>query len=218
MPNLSVFPNGGIDQFLKHYDALASDIPFLKRIRELQYKENKTPSENNELTNLISQYRDKLFLANDLNHLQDAIMNLQSFFLSSVDGYILNKQSEFNAYVNDKKNEIASEQTATIDTINATKTDAVNSISATKTTAENNIQSTKDAALISIEQKKENILNYMDSTTAGQIRNDIGIKNELATTDKSSLVAAINEVNAKEFIHIGTTPPSNTSLLWIDKN
>lgn len=60
------------------------------------------------------------------------------------------------------------------------------------------IDTTKDNALISIEQKKENIIDYMDNTTAGAIRNDIGIMGDLETTDKSSLVGAINEVNAKE--------------------
>jgi hypothetical protein len=57
-----------------------------------------------------------------------------------------------------------------------------------------NINTNKDNALNEIEQKKENIINYMDATTAGQIRNDLGVKGDLQTTDKSSLVNAINEV------------------------
>lgn len=64
-------------------------------------------------------------------------------------------------------------------------------------TATTNIQTTKDSALIAIEQKKENVITYMDSTTAGAIRNDMGVMGDLATTDKTSLVKAINEVGNK---------------------
>lgn len=54
------------------------------------------------------------------------------------------------------------------------------------------IQTTKDQALIDIEQKKQNVIDYMDSTTAGELRNDIGILGDLLTTDKTSLVNATN--------------------------
>lgn len=60
------------------------------------------------------------------------------------------------------------------------------------------INTTKDSVLASIEAKKNNVIEYMDGTTAGAIRNDIGIMGELDTSEKTSLVAAINEVNSKE--------------------
>ena len=217
MPNLSVFPSQ-IDTFIAHFDAIASDIPYLKRIEELRMKENKTPAEQTELTDLITAYRDKLFLAQDLNKLQDAIVNLETFFTANVEDHIQEKQKEFQTYIDNKTNEILSQQNTAINTINTTKADAVNKVNLTVTNAETSIQNTKDSALIAIEQKKENILTYMDSTTAGQIRNDIGVMGELTTNDKSSLVAAVNEVNAKNPIHIGTTPPSDTSVLWVDTN
>lgn len=58
------------------------------------------------------------------------------------------------------------------------------------------IQTAKDDALSAIEAKKENIITYMDSTTAGSIRNDLGIITDLTTIDKTSLVNAVNEINA----------------------
>lgn len=59
------------------------------------------------------------------------------------------------------------------------------------------INTTKDNALISIEQKKNNVIEYLSGTDAGSIRTSIGVLSELDTTDKSSLTAAINEVNQK---------------------
>jgi hypothetical protein len=56
------------------------------------------------------------------------------------------------------------------------------------------INTNKDSALIAIEQKKANIIDYMDGTTAGAIRNDIGDMQSLTTTAKTSLVGAINEL------------------------
>ena len=46
----------------------------------------------------------------------------------------------------------------------------------------------------------------MDGTTAGAIRNDVGVMTDLTTDDKSSLVNAINEVNSKE---VDLTPLEN---------
>ena len=60
--------------------------------------------------------------------------------------------------------------------------------------AVNTVNTTKDKALIAIEQKKNNIIEYLDSTTAGELRNDIGVMGDLLTTDKTSCVAAINEI------------------------
>jgi hypothetical protein len=79
-------------------------------------------------------------------------------------------------------------------------------VDSTLTTYQNNIQTTKDDALIAIEQKKENVIEYMDGTTAGALRNDLGVMGDLTTTDKTSLVNAINEVNAKD---VDLTPINN---------
>lgn len=67
------------------------------------------------------------------------------------------------------------------------------------------IQTNRDAALQAIDQKKNNVIEYIDGTTAGQLRNDIGVMGELSTTNKSSLVNAINEINSKAIGDASTT-------------
>ena len=58
------------------------------------------------------------------------------------------------------------------------------------------IDTRRDVALQAIDQKKNNLIEYLDGTTAGELRNDIGIMGDLTTTAKDSLVNAINEVNS----------------------
>ena len=53
------------------------------------------------------------------------------------------------------------------------------------------INTTKDNALVAIENKKDNIIAYMDETTAGAIRNDIGVMGD-STIEGRSLVDKTN--------------------------
>lgn len=109
----------------------------------------------------------------EINEMNNLMLILQSYFISAE---TWNKFCDCLVNVETKvKNEI--------DVVNDTTNMGVA-----------NINTNKDNALNEIEQKKENIINYMDATTAGQIRNDLGAKGDLQTTDKSSLVNAINEV------------------------
>lgn len=64
-------------------------------------------------------------------------------------------------------------------------------------TMKTEVDTAKDQALIAIEQKKNGVIDYLDGTEAGEMRNDIGVMADLTTIDKESLVRAINEVNAK---------------------
>ncbi|MFI2856774.1 pyocin knob domain-containing protein [Paenibacillus sp. JSM ZJ436] len=75
------------------------------------------------------------------------------------------------------------------------------------------IETGKDNALIAINQKMSNIIVYLDGTTAGQLRNDIGVMGDLATTNKTSLVQAVNEVNAK--VNNISIPDASTSVKGI---
>lgn len=56
----------------------------------------------------------------------------------------------------------------------------------------------KNNATKEIQDRKDEVIDYMDSTTAGAIRSDIGIVKELNTENKDSLVGAVNEVNEKQ--------------------
>lgn len=94
MANRSTFPTA-IDTFIQNQEISASDIPLLLRYQELTLKVSKSPSESDELSNLLTQLRSKLMTAEDYNHMKDAIKNVQTFFRDSTDGYIQTKQSEF---------------------------------------------------------------------------------------------------------------------------
>lgn len=67
------------------------------------------------------------------------------------------------------------------------------------------VDTAKDNALNAIEQKKNGVIDYLDGTEAGEMRNDIGVMADLTTVDKESLVRAINEVNAKSPADASTT-------------
>lgn len=157
----SNFPNS-VDSFIYRSNVQTSDQVDMARIEVLKGKASLTVEEQNELNVLMTKHRNKFFLAEDANALQQSVSNLQLFFKDKVDGQL----NQYNNEVDLKKNE----------------------------------------ALASIEKKKENIIEYMDGATAGQIRNDLGVMGELTTTDKTNLVNAINEVNAKE---VDLTPINN---------
>lgn len=158
----SNFPNS-IDSFLYRANVQVTDKADINRINELQKKPSLSVDEQNELNALMTKHRNKFFLAEDINALQQSVSNMQLFFKDNIDA----KLQDYN----------------------------------------NQITQNKDDALTAIEKKKENIIEYMDGATAGQIRNDMGVMGELTTTDKSSLVNAINEVNAKE---VDLTPIENS--------
>lgn len=69
---------------------------------------------------------------------------------------------------------------------------------------ENGIITLKNQALAAIQDKLATINTYLDSTTAGALRTDIGVMANLPTTDKSSLVNAIVELFnglAEPYVH-----------------
>lgn len=72
------------------------------------------------------------------------------------------------------------------------------------------IQGVKDSALAALENKKNNLDLYLDSTTAGALRVDLGVMSDLTTADKTSLVKAVNEVK-------GTTIGTLSNLKTVDK-
>lgn len=85
--NLSVFPEQ-IDTFQTHYDVGATDIVNVQRYQTLRVKDSLTSTESDEMNTLFSVLRDKLFLAEDFNKLQDSITNLETFFKYQTEEYI----------------------------------------------------------------------------------------------------------------------------------
>jgi hypothetical protein len=144
----SNFPNS-IDMFIQRANILGQDKADIVRINELTLKTSITTNEQYELDNLIAKHRDKLFLADDLNALQESLSNLQLFFKDRVD-------SKLDQNINE-------------------------------------IETVKDNALNALDTKKASLDLYLDSTTAGALRTDLGVMSDLTTFDKSSLVKALNE-------------------------
>lgn len=95
---LSNFPNT-IDTFQLHTNLSASDKTDYLRFQALSLQTTLSPSEQDELTNLTIKIRNKLFLPEDINAIQDSISNLQMFFKDNVTGYIQTKQAEFQAEI-----------------------------------------------------------------------------------------------------------------------
>lgn len=88
MANRSVFPQGGIDQFDTHFEILASDIPNIQRYQILIMNTNRTAVEEDELTNLKTTLKGKLFSSEDINKIQDCMTNLENFFLNDTVSYL----------------------------------------------------------------------------------------------------------------------------------
>lgn len=98
MPNLSIFPDE-IDSFIRKQDIFYSDIVLLNEYKSLKLKTDRSSAENDRLNELANILKEKLFLPDDLNKLQDCIVNLETFFKNQTEDYILQKQQEFNAEI-----------------------------------------------------------------------------------------------------------------------
>lgn len=168
-----------IDEFDELQDLRWSDLQYLGEYRELKLKKNDgLPIDQARLDELESIFKNKIITAARWNKFQNALVGMQTFIKDEVEGFILDKQQEITDYTNSKKQEI--------DTV--------------VTDAQNTINATKDAALISIENKKDNVIEYLDGTTAGALRNDIGDMTESQVEGRSlidktnNLKAAINDL------------------------
>ena len=85
--NLSTFPEQ-IDTFIRHYDVGATDVNNLNKYQELKMKDSLTSAETETMSSLFSALREKIWLAEDLNKLQDSITNLETFFKYQTEVYI----------------------------------------------------------------------------------------------------------------------------------
>lgn len=83
----STFPTA-VDVFQSHFEILASDIPNIQRYQTLVLKTNRTPSEEDELTNLKVTLQEKIFTASDLNKIQNCMVALEDFFLNHTVAYL----------------------------------------------------------------------------------------------------------------------------------
>lgn len=95
--NLSKFPDS-LDSFIQHSDVNgAIDSENLARYQELKAKNNLTSSETDLMYNLLSTLRNKLWLAEDVNKLQDSVVNLQGFFKNEVEARLSQHFSPYDS-------------------------------------------------------------------------------------------------------------------------
>lgn len=121
----SNFPNS-VDNFLTHLEVLASDKPNLLRYQELYWKENRTPTEEDELTNLKILLRDKIISSDDMNTMQDAIVRVQEYFLNEVVPYLDSLEvGALRTDLGDPANLTTTDKTSAINAINELKTKSV---------------------------------------------------------------------------------------------
>lgn len=176
--------NYQIDSFIEYYDIQTSEFPEIDELQGLLRKKDKSEIEITRQNVLKTKYANRMLSAEQLNYFCDCLINMENFISKEVITFVNGKQSEMTEFVGAK-------QLETTTFVNGKKLE----IETTQGQVTNTINATRDGALQAIETKKQSIITYMDDTTAGAIRNDMGVKGELQTLDKNNLVNAINEVN-----------------------
>ena len=108
MANRSTFPNE-IDVFAQKFDIPSSMMPSVVRFKQLKEKSSLTSTEQVELDNLIQALNEYLFTPEDWNKFADALINMEIFIKDNVEGYVIQKQSEMQTYVDTKQLEFDAE-------------------------------------------------------------------------------------------------------------
>ena len=96
----STFPQK-IDVFRELFDLPANQIANALELQRLKQKTTLTNDEQNQISALSAQLQDYMITPETMNKLQDAIVEIEIFFDGNVRKYILEKQKEWDTYVND---------------------------------------------------------------------------------------------------------------------
>lgn len=96
--NLSNFPNK-VDEFLEVYELPTSQKNNLARFQQLKLQDLLSDDEQNELNDLTIILQHYIISPITWNKFCDALIATQQFFLDSVEPYIENKKSEFQAEI-----------------------------------------------------------------------------------------------------------------------
>lgn len=92
----SNFPNS-IDEIMELYSLPASLKPSAQRYQELIIKQNPTPTEVAEIADLTTVLQQYIIDVEKWNKFGDILINMQNFFKNETEGYIEQKQSEFQS-------------------------------------------------------------------------------------------------------------------------
>lgn len=171
---LSNFPNS-VDTFLNRTNIQASDKPKLLRFQELSLKSVLSTSEQNELSTLTQELRNKLILPEDFNLLQQSISNLQMFFKDNVEAYINQKQTEFTSYVEQKKTDVTDYVNLKKSEIETTATKSINEMTSKKDYFINYVNTKEDEVRALVQDFDSNTARYYQTWTAvaGQLEFNI---------------------------------------------
>lgn len=96
----STFPQK-IDSFTELFDLPADKVAAALELQKLKQKTTLNNDEQNKISALSAQLQDYMITPETMNKLQDAIVEIETFFDGSVRQYILSKQKEWDTYVND---------------------------------------------------------------------------------------------------------------------
>lgn len=96
----SSFPNK-IDQFSEKFDLPANKVADALEMQHLKSKTILDNNEQNRLSALQAELQDYTITPETMNKLQDAIVEIETFFDGNVRQYILSKQKEWDTYVDD---------------------------------------------------------------------------------------------------------------------
>ena len=96
----SSFPNK-IDQFSEKFDLPANKVADALEMQQLKSKTILDNNEQNRLSALQAELQDYTITPETMNKLQDAIVEIETFFDGNVRQYILSKQKEWDTYVDD---------------------------------------------------------------------------------------------------------------------
>ena len=96
----STFPEK-IDVFVELFDLPADKVSAALELQQLKQKTTLNNDEQNRISALSAQLQDYMITPETMNKLQDAIVEIEKFFDGNVRQYILEKQKEWDTYVND---------------------------------------------------------------------------------------------------------------------
>lgn len=96
----STFPKK-IDVFVEVFDLPADKVASALELQQLKQKTTLNNDEQNRISALSAELQDYMITPETMNKLQDAIVEIEKFFDGNVRQYILEKQKEWDTYVND---------------------------------------------------------------------------------------------------------------------
>lgn len=122
----SIFPEGGYDVFKEKYDVSPDKEILVDEYYALWKMKDRTTLEEDRFNQLAIELEPYLYTAEHINHYQDAMSNVQKFFVENTQGhidglkvetrnYVDGKQQEMNTYIAGKKQEVQTFTDNTVD-------------------------------------------------------------------------------------------------------